>query len=72
MTIKLRLNSSDWHLLMGSGDTVARVGSSTVLKIGQSTSKINEQYEFRTTEIYRLMDNYQKEKILYEKNSEEI
>lgn len=35
-------------------------------RIGQTTLKINELYEFRTTQIYRLMDNHQKEKILYE------
>lgn len=61
MGTELRLSSSGWHLLVASGDTTARVGSSILLKIGPSTSKINELYEFRSTEIYRLMDNYQKE-----------
>jgi len=51
---------------MGLGDTTARAGSSLSLRIGQTDSKINELYEFRTTKIYRLMDNHQKEKILYE------
>lgn len=63
---KAQTSAFSWDQEMGSGDTTARVGSSTSLRIGQTTSKINELYEFRTTKIYRLMGNHQKEKILYE------
>lgn len=54
-----------WEQEMGLGDMTARVGTSMSQRIGQTTLKINELYEFRSTQIYRVTDNHQKDKILY-------